>query len=136
MTTVKVLSREAILARPAVELERELVEVPEWGGSVYVQQFRGSDTDAIAEMVDKVDPRTKRKVTRAGLRPYILIRAVVDENGNRVFNHNDIPFLAGQPVKVTNRIIEVLTRLNGGDDLEEEYAENFDDDPSEDSPSS
>lgn len=135
MSKTKALTRDAIRALPTLALESELVEVPEWGGAVYVRQFKGSDTDAISEMVDKVDPRTKRKVTRAGLRPYILIRAVVDEDGNRIFNHGDIPFLAEQPVKVTNRIIEVLTRLNGGDDLEEEFAENFADDPSDASPS-
>lgn len=130
------LTRAQILAMPAPSLEWEEIEVPEWGGSVIVRQFAGADTDAIADMLDKRDPKTGRKITRAGLRPYILIRAIVDENGERIFNHKDAEYLAGLPVRVTNRIIEVLQRLNGGDNLEEEFAENFSEDPSEGSLSS
>ena len=37
------LNREAILA--AEDLPRELVEVPEWGGAVYVRALTGAERD-------------------------------------------------------------------------------------------
>lgn len=131
----RALSREAIRKAPAIELATEAVEIPEWSGHVIIRQFTGADTDAIADLIEKRDNRG-RKITRAGLRPYILIRAVVDDAGQRVFSNADIDYLAGLPVRVTNRMIEALQRLNGGDNLEEEFAANFEEGPDEDSPSS
>ena len=51
---MKLLSRDEILA--ASDLTKELVEVPEWGGSVYVRAMTGTERDSYEESVLEIRP--------------------------------------------------------------------------------
>lgn len=130
----------ADIIRNAGQVERKTVdvEVP-WGpgGSmitVNLRQFLGSDTDAISNLNEQKGANG-RPAPKTQLRGYILQRGIVDETGQLVFNHSQehIKFLCGQPVAVTNPLMRALAELNGGENLEEELAENFESDPADDS---
>lgn len=130
------LTRDLILQKGVPELLTREVEMPEWGGTVTVRQFTGADTDYVTRLTEERGANGRPSVNRKKVRAVIIIRGVVDANGNRLFTLEDADFLESLPVSMTNRIIEALTELNGGEDLEADLEKNSDGDPSEDSPSS
>lgn len=109
--------------------------MPEWDGSVWCRAFTGGDTDYIQQIME-----TKKlpngQPARYPVRAYILIRGVVDEAGERIFKLEDAEFLTDQPVALTNRLIQALTDLNGGEALGADLEGNSDGGPAEDSSSS
>lgn len=117
------LSRESILGKAPV-LAREEVQVPEWGGSVWVRTLTGTERDRLEfEWSD-----TKRVNFRARLAAY----SVCGENGENLFTPGDIPKLGTQPSSALSRVCDVAFRLNlfTKDDVEE-LAKNSDGGPSD-----
>lgn len=124
------LSREAIIGRTTPALETEEIEIPEWGGTVLVRAFTGEDADIIARVTQG------KNYSRSKVLATLVQRGVVDpETGNRIFGTQDLDFLAKQPMKLLNRITTVLTRLNGGDEIEAALEKNLGSDQTDDSPS-
>lgn len=92
----------------------ETVEVPEWGGAVRVRGLTGRERDQFEESIlgtrdKKGNSRLQLKNTRARL----VAMAVVDENGQRLFNRSDINKLGKKSSVALNRIYEVALRLSG-----------------------
>jgi hypothetical protein len=106
----RILTREAILE--ASDINVELVDVPEWGGAVYVRTMTGAERDAFeATMVEK---RGKDfEVNLRNLRAKLAAFTVVDEHGNRLFSEEDIQILAGKSAAALQRIFNVASRLSG-----------------------
>lgn len=101
---MNVLNRESILA--ADDVRRELVEVPEWGGSVYVSTISAA---AGLTIINDADEENGRVVMGVGL---LLARAIVDEEGNRIFTPEDIPALMEKSRRAIDRVTEAALRLN------------------------
>lgn len=131
---VTILTREQILE--AQDLQKELVEVPEWGGAVYVRALTGTERDAFEQSM--IEMRTVRRGRREetvrelrlqNLRARLCAMTICDENGNRLFTDADIQLLGQKSASALNRVFEVAQRLSGlRDEDVEELVGNSDDD--------
>ena len=84
------LTRDAILG--ADDLPRREVEVPEWGGRLWVRTMTGLERDRYeAGLV--VEPGTKRADRLANLRARLVALTAVDAAGERLFAETDVEAL-------------------------------------------
>lgn len=120
------LTRDAILASP--DLPTESVAVPEWGGTVMVRGLNGTERDAFEAESYRVRGKDV-EINRANLRSRLLVRAIVDDQGKRIFTDDDIAMLGAKSAAALDRVMEVAQRLSGiGNDDVEELAKNSDSD--------
>lgn len=107
------LSRASILA--ADDLKREEVDVPEWGGTVYIAAMTGAMRDAWEA---SLAPGGKLDI--GNIRARLVAYAAVDEAGARLFGDADAEALGRKSAAALDRCAKVAQRLNGltGDDLE------------------
>lgn len=124
---MNVLNKIDILKK--TELKKELVEVEEWGGSVWVQEMSGS---ARAEY----DNWMAGKPSVGALPFRIVVATAVDENNKPMFSELDIPDLMKMSSIAINKIANKGAKLSGlmKDDRVEEV-KNSEPVPSADSPS-
>lgn len=101
----RLLDRAAILGASDVQSER--VEVPEWGGHVYVRAMTGTDRDAWEQMLVK-DGKSNVDNARAKL----VVVSTVDEDGNRLFAVEDVELLGRKSGAALTRIAAVAQRLS------------------------
>ena len=88
------------------------VNVPEWGGSVFVKVMSGKQRDAWEEFV--VAHKDKDgKINTAGLRSMLVATCVCDEFGNALFTDEDIPDIEKKNASVLQRIFDEAAKLNG-----------------------
>jgi len=87
------LRREDILG--AKDITVEAIEIPEWGGQVYVKAMNGLEREAFDEVI-------YRKKTH--LLATLAQSTIVDEAGSRVFSPEDIPALAAKSSYALERI--------------------------------
>ena len=115
------LSREDVLK--ADDLATEEVAVPEWGGTVLVRGMTGRERDEFE--ASTLDQRTGRQ-NLANTRAKIVIRCVVDDDGNRLFDAADIDALGAKSGAALDRVFTAAARLSGlsGGDVEE-LTQNF-----------
>lgn len=128
MAEVKILTRAEILA--ADDIPRELVEVPEWGGSVYVRGLTAMERSEFENLmlglenrrikVGKSDDMTIQMDMRV-LRVRLSALCMVDEKGNRLFGDDEVEALGRKSADALNRIFVVAQRLSGmtSDDVED-----------------
>ena len=105
------LQREQILATRGT-LKRELVAVPEWGGAVIVQELTAADRDAF-EASCVIKKGKSLEANLVNLRAKLIARAVVGEDGTRVFADADAEQLGQLSAAAVNRLFEVAQRLSG-----------------------
>lgn len=110
-----VLGRDAILA--ALDIVYEYVDTPEWGGRVRVRSLTGSERDQY-----DADMYAANQATRAqGRGPSVPVdfrlrrvaKAIVDDDGKRVFSDKDVVALGQKNALVIDRIDDVVVRLSG-----------------------
>ena len=88
------------------------VNVPEWGGSVFVKVMSGKQRDAWeASVVSRKDK--DGKINTAGLRSMLVATCVCDESGNEIFTAEDIPEIENKNASVLQRIFDEAAKLNG-----------------------
>lgn len=106
----KFLSREDILnIRDLTPIE---VEVPEWGGSVWVRGLNGAERDKFE--ISCSEQRGKDTVLNLeNIRTKLVALTVVDENGNRLFNDSDVKELSKKNGAAIVRIFDVAQKLSG-----------------------
>lgn len=104
------LSREAILE--AQDLQGELVEVPEWGGPVYVRCMTGTERDAFESEAYTLKGKNV-EINRENFRARLLVRVLVDDLGARLFSDKDVAKLGGKSAKSLDRLFSVAMRING-----------------------
>ncbi|MCL1126708.1 hypothetical protein [Shewanella surugensis] len=99
------LSRESILKK--ADLSYENVDVPEWGGTVRVQELSGKQREEyeLSMLVDGEYQSTDFKIK-------LLSRSLVDEGGDLLFNSDDIEKLSGKSSIVVNRLFDVANKLS------------------------
>ena len=106
------LTKEAILT--ADDLPREEVDAPEWGGTVLVSAITGTARDAFEGAVQAAPD------TNSNIRALLCVRAIVDENGKRVFTDAEAGALGAKNAATLDRVFVVASRLSGmsKDDIE------------------
>jgi hypothetical protein len=99
--------RERILAAP--DLHRELVEVPEWGVSLYVRVMTARERDAF-----EAQQLTLAKQDRGtdNIRARLVVLTAVDEQGARVSGDADADALGNKAVSAMDRLANVAMRIN------------------------
>lgn len=108
----------------AADVPRELVHVPEWGGSVYVQGLTGTDRDAFEESILQQVGKGKDKafeVRMANMRAKLCVRCMTNDEGARLFTDEQAEALGRKSAAALDRVFEVAQRLSGigSKDLEE-----------------
>lgn len=123
------LSKEEILNANDIVIEE--VQVPEWGGSVFVRSLSGTDRDAFEQSVVE-----GKKMNLANIRARLCAKTICDADGERLFTDADVTALGRKSAKALNTVFEVAQGLNGlsTDDVKE-LEKNSGGGPSEDSTS-
>lgn len=118
------LTRDLILQ--ASDLPSETVLVPEWGGEVRVRGLTGKERDdyetgIIASRIDQRTGKLTQSMDLANVRARLIVRTVVDENGQRIFTDDDAEALGGKSASALAKVYEVAQKLSGmrAEDLDE-----------------
>lgn len=112
------LTRDAILAAPDLPVEE--VQVPEWGGSVFVRAMTGTERDAF-ERESMERNGTNVTANTQNIRARLLARTIVDEHGKRLFTDEDALELGAKSAAALDRVVDVAQRLSRirADDVED-----------------
>lgn len=126
------LSKADILG--ADDLPTRDVEVPEWGGTVRVRGLTGQGRDAF-EM--KMASATKSGSSGdVDFRASLVVRCVVDENGERLFTDKEVAQLGRKSGAALDRVFDAVRDLSGiTQSAKEDAAEDFGEAAGDDSPS-
>ena len=127
--TGKYLNRDQILQ--ADDLETRDVEA--WGGVVCVRSLTGTERDALE--ASTLQGKGKNKdVNLSNFRAKLCARAIVDEQGKRVFNDEDIAALGRKSSGELSKVYNVAAELSGISEADvDELTKNSGSDQSEDS---
>ncbi len=104
------LTREAILA--AKDRKSKPVEVPEWGGTVHILAMSGHELEEWQEFVFKATEEVegsdgeRRASTVSGVRAFVLLRTIGDENGQRIFGDDDGEVLLTRSAPVLDKLFD------------------------------
>jgi len=110
MESRKSLTKADILK--AEDLDKEWVDVPEWGGGVYVRVLTGVERDNFESSVYVTKGR-KTEINMQNMRAKLCAKCMVDENGKRLFDTKDVKVLGKKSGRALDRIFSVAQRLNG-----------------------
>lgn len=105
---MNMLTKDQILT--AQDLKTEVVEVPEWGGTVRVSEMSGQDYAAFVETAFPGEDADKGQAKHFA--STLVAFCVVDEAGERIFSVSDIDALARKSKTALERVFEVADRLN------------------------
>lgn len=109
MDVDRTLTRDAILE--GNDAFRQRVDVPEWGGHVFVKTMTGEERDTFEQSVIE---RNGSSVSRnlANFRAKLAARVIVDGQGNRLFQDADIVPLGRKSSVALDRVVTAAQRLN------------------------
>jgi hypothetical protein len=122
MEVSTVLTRDQI--RDADDRQIEAVEVPEWGGMLYVRGLSGVDRDSFEMTMIQTRGR-KSEVNLRNLRAKLVVRTAVDSEDPEVakplFELKDVEWLGRKSAAALQRVYAVAQRLSGlsAEDVEE-----------------
>jgi hypothetical protein len=110
------------------------LEVPEWGGHVYVRGLTARERDEFEIAV------TKRKGGETiwdvrNVRARLCVIGLCDEQGRRLFSDEEIPSLGKKSALVLERCFDTIRHLSGMTDADLAELEGNSPAPSDDSPS-
>lgn len=104
-----VLSKAAILA--ANDIKRELIEIPEWGGSVYIKELSAAERGRYLKALYVLSKQGEDAIVAHG-QATLAAHVVVDETGQRLFSDAEIPVLAARNAAALVRIEKASAKLN------------------------
>jgi hypothetical protein len=109
---------EQILA--AQDITYEPVDVPEWGLKVFVKGLTGTERDDFEASIRQMRPTADRKSMEPvlipdNMRSKMLVKCLVDEQGQRIFTDQQINALGAKNGAVLDRLHDVASRLSGMD---------------------
>ena len=101
------LSKDEILN--AEDSEVSSVSVPEWNGDVFVRTITGTERDRFeAAFMNRNGP-----VPMTNIRAKLLVMALCDEQGNRLFTDSDVVALGKKNARALDRAFATAMRVNG-----------------------
>ena len=112
-----ILNAESILAVQDMQLEK--VDVPEWGGEVYIKSLTGAERDAFEQTLytEKIVMGRKQIVQDMdNARAKFLVMCICDEKGNLLFNKAQAIELGKKSANVLSRLFEIARNKNGMSD--------------------
>lgn len=115
------LTRDELLKKKAAKRIEE-VQVPEWGGSVFVRELSAAERDAFETSMVQLDRKGKvQGHNLANVRARLAVFALCDEHGERMFGDGDAEALGELSASALQRVFEVAQRLSGisNEDVEE-----------------
>jgi hypothetical protein len=126
------LTRDEILKTNDIQVNE--IEVPEWGGSVFIKQLTRAQQDSYLKMQMgktrmKQDTRAKNQeiigAELYGHDAYLCSRGICDENGKAIFKDSDIQSLKKKNGAVIGRIAKEIIAFSdmAGDDIDKVDAE-------------
>ena len=135
------LNREEILG--ADDIQVELIEVPEWGGDVWVKGMTGQERDKFEdELIIRSTVGKGRKTTQvsevslADIRAKLCSMTICDKDKTRLFTEKDVKALSKKSAAALQRVFEVAQELSGiTDDDIDELVEELEESPFDDSAS-
>jgi len=98
----------------------EDVNIPEWKTTVRVRGLTGTERDAWEASITRQDGRQMR-MDLTDIRAKLLVRAIVNGTGERVFSDRDVGALGNKSAAAISRLFSVAQRLSGltDEDVEE-----------------
>ena len=130
------LDKEQILGADDLPVER--LDVPEWGGAVFLRTLTGAERDAFEASYVERDPDGKDPAARLhNFRARYLVRVLADAEGHLLFGPDDADALGGKSGKALEKLFAAARKLNGmsTEDVKE-LTENFTETQAEPLPSS
>lgn len=109
------LTADEILSADDLAIER--VEVPEWGGHVYVRGLSGTDRDKFESSM--IERRQRGRGTQSELkldnvRAGLVARCIVSsQTKQRIFTDSQIETLGRKSAAALDKVYEVASRLSG-----------------------
>lgn len=114
------LTKDQILAADDLGLLK--LSVPEWGGDVHIRVMTVGERDAYEN-----EWQRKRETGVDDFRTKFLVRCLVDNKGNRLFDNGDVARLAQKSARVMNRVwMAAMEHNNLSETTIEELAKNSD----------
>jgi hypothetical protein len=107
------LTRDQILA--VNDDEQEEVQIPAWGGSVWVRVLSGAERDqweSSMQSDDDATPAEKQARRFGNLRARSAVLSVCDEQGAPLFVWQDAEWLGKKSSKALDKIWDVFLRIN------------------------
>lgn len=98
------------------DLPTEQHYVPEWGVTVYLRTMTGAQRDAFEASLYTTDKQGNRQASFENMRARLLARVMVDEGGERLFDHrkdSEIVALGGKSAAALDRLFDRAQKLNG-----------------------
>ena len=103
------LSKDDILG--ADDLPVGEVDVPEWGGTVYLKTLTAQEGFRVADLAPQGKPSANFLAQFAAI-------VICDEEGNRLFTDNDAESLGRKSHAALAKIVDAAQRHNGMGDVE------------------
>lgn len=98
---MSIISREQLLA--VDDLEKETVEVKQWGGAVIVSEMTGVERAEFDELLEKEGGGEKTI-------PVLLLFALRDANGDRLFQ--SVEEVQKRSWRTTSKLFDIAARVN------------------------
>ncbi len=95
------LSVDQILA--AKDIKVHPVDVPEWGGAIYVKTISGTERDRFEAMLNQ---------DKAGFRVKFIVAAACDETGKSLFTSEHVTALSDKSGVALNRVFDAAWDAN------------------------
>jgi hypothetical protein len=106
----KGLTRDTILE--CTDLRIEEVQVPEWGGSVFVRELTGNERDQYEASLLTLRG-TSASLHLQNARAKLVVMSAVDEEGKRLFTMTDVAALGKKSAAALDRLATVASKLSG-----------------------
>lgn len=97
------LNKQQILG--ANDIPSEVIEVPQWGGSVKVRGMTAGERDFFEEMI-----RTKGL---SALRASLAAMCIIDDDGKRIFTNKEMDALGEKSAEALDIVVAAASRLSG-----------------------
>lgn len=112
MAQKKALTKKAILDSEDLPLRE--VDVPEWGGVVYLRGMTGEERAAYEDETVKLDHRGQmREFDVRRFRISMVARCLVDEKGDRIFTDKEMAALNKKSGVIIDRLYDIAADLSG-----------------------
>lgn len=127
------LSRDDILKVQDIRIEE--VDVPEWGGTVFVKGMTGTERDLFETSIVETKGKNTR-VNMRNIRAKLVVHSACDAEGGLLFTIKDVDALGKKSAAALQRVFDKASQLSGISEKDvEELAEGLEQDPFDDSPS-